>query len=214
MCGIFGFIGRVPAERWEPIFQLLTALAEETEIRGAHATGYAAIDAESFITSKAPMPARAFVRTDAWGALANPQEVVIGHCRYATAGLPKVNANNHPHVGERFALVHNGVLNGHQTIVRSEKVRLSTECDSEVLLRVIEKKRAAVDGIRRLYSSVFAGMQRSAACALLDKRDGALYLFRTNERPLHVVRLPDYDDAVVFASTPEIIAKAMTIMPA
>ena len=69
--------------------------------------------------------------------------MVLGHVRWATHGNPKDNRNNHPHVcsGGRYFLVHNGVISNHLDITDRYGLRLRSDCDSEILLRLVENFR-------------------------------------------------------------------------
>ena len=48
--------------------------------------------------------------------------------------------NNHPFASAdgRFHLVHNGVLSNHEDVCERHQLRLTGNCDSESLLRLIE----------------------------------------------------------------------------
>lgn len=209
MCGIFGYVGT--SEQWGDVFRFLSALAVATEKRGPHSTGYAALNGAGIFHAKAPLPASEYVATKKWTRIgARPSEIVIGHCRYATTGAPAVNRNNHPHVGRGLALVHNGVLRGHRLVAARESIDLTTECDSEVILRVLEKHGIRT-GVERLFRDVLGGLNRSAAVAVIEVSERRLALFRSIDRPLYVVRIPELGDAVFFSSTAEIMLEAMVL---
>ncbi len=129
MCGLFGFVGRAPDMRE------LIAIAEQTAAtRGWHAWGMAWIDDRGRLRSyKAPGRLDRCTLAEAAGARA-----LIGHCRLATHGSAEANANNHPHGCDGGWLVHNGVIWGHQQVARANGLLLQTECDSEVLARLVE----------------------------------------------------------------------------
>ena len=209
MCGIFGYVGT--GKQWDRVFRFLSALAVSTEKRGPHSTGYAALNGAGIFHAKAPLPASEYVATKKWARIsARPSEIVIGHCRFATTGHPSVNRNNHPHVGRGLALVHNGVVRGHRLVASRESVDLTSECDSEVILRVLEKHGVRT-GAERLFRDVLGGLHRSAAVAVIEAAERRLALFRSIDRPLHVARIPELGDAVFFASTSEIMQEAMVL---
>ncbi len=214
MCGIFGLVGQIQPRDRQLAFKLLTELAIETQSRGRHATGYAGMYANGQIFhEKAPIQAEKYVETFEWQRLLriNLPEFFIGHCRHATNGDPKINSNNHPFLSPdgRYAFIHNGVVNQHKLIANSEKLSLETECDSEVILRVIEKKPDVIEAIKNVFKIVFSTWHREGACALLDSREKAIFLFRDNLRPCHVTRLPRFGNAVAFASTELILNTAI-----
>lgn len=136
MCGVFGFIARKDKG---PNFRALEEIARSTETRGRHAWGLAWIDGEGRM--------RTFKQTgpisDALGLLrmANDARFLIGHCRYATAGDPGNNLNNHPHPADGGWIVHNGVIPYYRQIVRDFDLHPVSACDSEVLGLLIEDAR-------------------------------------------------------------------------
>jgi glucosamine 6-phosphate synthetase-like amidotransferase/phosphosugar isomerase protein len=137
MCGVFGWLGD-PGE-WGRAHRLLVELAVASEVRGIDAAGYAALTPTSeLLWQRQPGPARALFQGCAFQALGSRSiAIAIGHTRHATAGAPAVNGNNHPHLAGDWALVHNGVLPAHSTIAACHGLRLTSECDSEVLARLL-----------------------------------------------------------------------------
>jgi glucosamine--fructose-6-phosphate aminotransferase (isomerizing) len=66
----------------------------------------------------------------------------IAHTRWATHGIPSEN-NAHPHVsGDRFALVHNGIIENYAELrknLQQEGYQFVSETDTEVVVHLIEK---------------------------------------------------------------------------
>lgn len=128
MCGIFGFATK---DGTGPDLDRLRKVAVVTQTRGAHAFGLAWIDQAGRIGSyKTPGPAE-----DHLDAIDQCRDavMVIGHCRYATHGLPSDNRNNHPHAAGGGWFVHNGIVGNDNQLIREHGLRPQTECDSEVL---------------------------------------------------------------------------------
>ena len=134
MCGIFGFVSK-DGSRFD--MRAMKTIARTTMTRGPHAWGMAWVDARGVL--------RTYKQTgrivDSLGLLAMAKDAVLlsGHCRWATHGDPAVNTNNHPHDGGDSWVVHNGVIHHYRDLVEKHRLRMLTDCDSEVLGLMIAK---------------------------------------------------------------------------
>jgi len=144
MCGIVGFIGK-PTDN-QACFDLTTSLLVRTELRGDDASGYWATndrnDKEGRVFfSKEPKKSSLFVKGEPWEAWENKDiNLLISHCRRSsTKGSENKNRNNHPFVSKDSlsALVHNG--NVPEFDVLRDKYDVMSDCDSEILLRIMER---------------------------------------------------------------------------
>lgn len=134
MCGVFGFVTK---NGNGPDLHRLRVLALAAEQRGAHAFGFAWVDQDGGIHCRKYIgPARKHLGTLDQVADAR---IVIGHTRYATHGAWDDNANNHPHRAGDGWVVHNGVVTNHVELAAYRRIKLTTDCDSEVLGRMLAK---------------------------------------------------------------------------
>lgn len=135
MCGLFGFISTAD-RRADPT--AIMEIAEATQSRGQHAFGLAWIDGQNRLkrfTQTGPI-------VDHLGIVrmaASEARVLIGHCRYATAGLPADRINNHPHPADGGWIMHNGCIPAPDRIIRHYGLIPSSQCDSELLGLLIER---------------------------------------------------------------------------
>ena len=213
MCGILGYAGHVPEGQWGETHDLLTALFLESEKRGRDATGFVAKTepfknpmASDVVLSTQPIPAHRFVADDSsWRALRHRRcSMVLSHVRWATHGSPKQSFNNHPLVGRSgLYLVHNGILSGHVAIAERMGLELTTECDSETILRFAEEGKHPSLGL----NDALQELSGSMTAVVYNSSNDWLYFARNSGRPLWLLRLKNRK-AWWFASTREILVSA------
>jgi glucosamine 6-phosphate synthetase-like amidotransferase/phosphosugar isomerase protein len=148
MCGVLGFIGKLPRRDWTAAHQLMVELAVASEVRGVDAAGFAALTSSGdLLWRRQPGPARDLFGGADFSALRRRRvAIVIGHTRLATTGAPAVNGNNHPHfagdlAGETWAwaLVHNGFIPTHEEKAAALRLPLRSQCDSEILVQALHR---------------------------------------------------------------------------
>jgi glucosamine--fructose-6-phosphate aminotransferase (isomerizing) len=213
MCGIIGFVGYAREGQWRQTHDLLRALFLASEHRGEDSTGLVfqtkPLDnplGGRIVLAKEPITASQFILGNtAFHQLRHQRcSVFLGHVRAATHGSPANNANNHPHVGkDGLYLVHNGVCSNYREIQDKYALRLESECDSEVLLRLIEASGNPAVGLSNCLREVAGSM----AVMLFDSATGLVWAARNHGRPLWLARL-HHDRRMFFASTAEIIMGA------
>lgn len=152
MCGIIGYTGKNEAS--EILFNSLTAL----EYRGYDSAGVAVIDANKSINT-----VKTISRVQSLVPLSQNGEKIqgktgIGHTRWATHGAPDVK-NAHPHLSEKFAVVHNGIIENYG-LLKKELIKdgfvFKSETDTEVVPFLLEKN----------YNGEFLESVRKTACQL------------------------------------------------
>ncbi len=141
MCGVFGFAGNLTRREWALAHRLMVELALASEERGTDAAGYAALTAGGeLLWRRQPGPARRLFLGGGFGALRHRKvTIAVGHTRLATTGAPAINGNNHPHLAGDWALVHNGFIPLHRHQASVHGLRLRSQCDSEILVRVLDR---------------------------------------------------------------------------
>lgn len=217
MCGLIGYVGgRLPEGYWGESHSLIGELLIAAQARGIDATGIAgtrsSYDAPhrlKAVMAKRPGSADEFVAGADWRRLRHQRCCsVIGHTRMSTGSSPLRNSNNHPFLGSAdgkpFALIHNGVLSDAEETAERLGVGMTTETDSEVACRLIEKSGSIPLGLHRCLRE----LQGSMAFAVMDFTTGMVWLARDGQRPLWLARLKDRK-RVIFGSTAEIISQAV-----
>src|ERR1700681_850287 len=152
MCGIVGYVG---AKDCAPI---LVEGLRRLEYRGYDSAGLALHTGG----------ARGIEIVRAVGKLANLEAALkktplagttgIGHTRWATHGRPS-EANAHPHVAGKIAVVHNGIIENHAALRReleAKGVRFASDTDTEIVAHLIDE--ALRGGAARLADAVRAAL--------------------------------------------------------
>ncbi len=134
MCGIVGYVG--PRECTDVLLDGLRRL----EYRGYDSAGMAVLGDGGL----------QIVRTvgklsELEGALRKrrlPGRTGIGHTRWATHGRPS-EANAHPHVSGKVAVVHNGIIENHLSLKRelqAEGFRFTSDTDTEIVGHLVRRE--------------------------------------------------------------------------
>ena len=209
MCAILGWSGRAQRGQWRLVHRLLHELFIASVVRGGDASGFAAIDRQGqLLTQKCPVPSTLFASASAaWARLSYPS-CVIAHCRAATHGRPDTgdNRSNHPFVNTdgSLAVVVNGVSTNYASVAKEYGLRLTSECDSEVVMRLAAAAEHPVAALETALAALRGGM----AAAVLDRQRNVVWLARNESRPLWVFKLANVN-GWFFCSTGEIGSKAL-----
>jgi len=153
MCGIVGAV----AER--PITGILIEGLKRLEYRGYDSAGVAVLDSNGDTTC-----IKRQGKVETLAAAIKEQAPVgttgIAHTRWATHGVPS-ERNAHPHQsGNRFSVVHNGIIENHQELRESltaDGYVFASDTDTEVIVHLIHKLSAEHLSLR---STVFAVSQQ------------------------------------------------------
>lgn len=222
-------------------FELANSLLIKTEKRGEHATGFWACERGNgrVFFDKEPVKSSVYATRDIWcKQFANADtDLLIAHCRFTSlnVGHEKYNKNNHPHVSEdrRVALVHNGKIPEYSAL--KSRYDLRSDCDSEILLGMFEsgiefKNKEdylkqefptmtpeiayRMMGLREVFSRVnYGAMAVAIGERGEDTRQRFLWMFRDDERPLHVVDMRKTLGQIFFCSEAEIWRSAVEACP-
>ena len=135
MCGIVGYVGNKEA------YPIIIKGLKRLEYRGYDSAGVCVGNKEGFSVLKekgkvSDLEAYA-AQKDTSGSMA------IGHTRWATHGIPN-QVNAHPHVSGdgKLSLIHNGIIENHDSIKKALTKKghtFKSDTDTEVLLNFIEE---------------------------------------------------------------------------
>src|SRR3954464_12977737 len=94
----------------------------------------------------------------------------IGHTRWATHGRPS-EANAHPHVAGRVAVVHNGIIENHVELRRELEgrgVKFASDTDTEIVAHLVDEEMRGGAQLREAVRKALARVRGAYAIAVVD----------------------------------------------
>ncbi|NIJ41622.1 glucosamine--fructose-6-phosphate aminotransferase (isomerizing) [Parvibaculum indicum] len=189
MCGIVGIIGK------QDVAPVILEALKRLEYRGYDSAGIATLDNGQLTRRRAE--GKLFNLETALTAQPLHGELGIGHTRWATHGAPTEN-NAHPHVTDRAAIVHNGIIENFRELrqmLLEKGFSFSTDTDSEIIAHLVtdhlnrgkDPRKAAADALRELEGAfavaiIFSGEEdlmigaRRGSPLAVGYGDNAMYL--------------------------------------
>jgi glutamine---fructose-6-phosphate transaminase (isomerizing) len=135
MCGIVGAIGQRQAA------PILIAALKRLEYRGYDSAGIAVLDATHQVQRLRTL-GKVHELEKALAEQPLPGQIGIAHTRWATHGVP-CEKNAHPHVSGEVALVHNGIIENHQTLRKnlvSAGYIFESQTDTEIIAHLLHQQ--------------------------------------------------------------------------
>ena len=153
MCGIVGAVAK------RPVAEILIEGLKRLEYRGYDSAGIAVLNREG-VTTCIKRAGKVESLANAIHEYAPNGRTGIAHTRWATHGEPS-ERNAHPHQsGNRFSVVHNGIIENHQQLRESlvaDGYNFNSDTDTEVIVHMIHKLSNDHEDLR---STVFAVSQQ------------------------------------------------------
>ncbi|MFO8047123.1 MAG: glutamine--fructose-6-phosphate transaminase (isomerizing) [Halomonas sp.] len=164
MCGIVGAV----AER--NVEGILLEGLKRLEYRGYDSAGMAVLSPQGHLQR-----CRAVGKVAALAARLKaeplPGHCGIAHTRWATHGRP-TEVNAHPHQsGERLAVVHNGIIENHETLRRELKAAgydFTSETDTEVVAHLLERESRKAGDLLAAVRRVLARLDGAYALGVVS----------------------------------------------
>ena len=131
MCGIVGILGR------EPVAMRLVEALRRLEYRGYDSAGIAVLENGVLKRVRAAGKLRNLVQKLSDADLQST--IGIGHTRWATHGGPS-EANAHPHIAGRVAIVHNGIIENFKELreqLQHRGIQPESDTDTEIVAHLI-----------------------------------------------------------------------------
>ncbi len=180
MCGIIGAVGVANSET------ILIEGLKRLEYRGYDSAGIAVIEGGKLsrirTEGKIANLEAAFAKTPVHGSSG------IGHTRWATHGVP-CERNAHPHMTERVALVHNGIIENYQELkaeLEKTGVTFTSDTDTEVIVMLIDALRREGKTPEEAVTQTLKRLHGAFALAILFKEFGDLLIVARRGSPLAI----------------------------
>lgn len=193
MCGIGGYYqtgSTEDAPKWAK--PALRTMWNNLESRGIDASGIAYESPSGIRHVKTDKPAYELSSLGmnlAFGMNRTPRWVML-HTRASTHGKPERNRNNHPLMGSKIALCHNGVVYNKDDVLRKYNAHAKREVDTEAIL--VALKNGGIDAVAKY---VDASMSISWA------KGKTMYLWTNGMSPLVIGEL--FNGDYMYSSTDE-----------
>lgn len=135
MCGIVGAVAQ------RDVANILLEGLRRLEYRGYDSAGLVVID-----TKRKLQRLRRMGKVQALADAVQSQPLLgstgIAHTRWATHGEPS-EANAHPHISDNIAVVHNGIIENHESLrqeLQQQGYVFSSQTDTEVIAHLVERE--------------------------------------------------------------------------
>ena len=127
----------------------------------------------------------------------------IGHTRWATHG-PPTQENAHPHISQRVAVVHNGIIENHASLrqaLRAEGVVFNSTTDTEVIPHLIERALARGLGVAEAVRETVQQLEGAFALGILIRGEEDFLIAVRRGSPL-IVGLGEGETFIASDATP------------
>ncbi len=187
MCGIFGYVGTKDSnkDKKNPVSICLEGL-KSLEYRGYDSAGIAGVFDGKLLSCKSAGKIQSLL--DAVLSNDLKLDIAIAHTRWATHGKP-TDLNAHPHLDQddSVAIVHNGIIENHDTLrdmLIDKGFTFQSDTDSEVIAQLISHYYTG--SIREAVLKAINILQGSLAIAVIHKDHPNEILAAAKESPLAI----------------------------
>ncbi|HTV84627.1 MAG TPA: glutamine--fructose-6-phosphate transaminase (isomerizing) [Dyella sp.] len=178
MCGI------VAAAAQRDVGPLLIAGLKALEYRGYDSAGLAVLESGQVHRVRAKGKVREM--ESLYLADPFPGGTGIAHTRWATHGVPN-EANAHPHMVGRVAVVHNGIIENYAPLraqLQAKGSVFSSETDTEVIAAIIDANLAKGISLREAVLASVRELEGAYAIAVIDRDQPGLVVGARRGAPL------------------------------
>jgi len=163
MCGIVG------AAAQRNVTGILLEGLKRLEYRGYDSAGIAVLDAKNDVCLQKNAGKVAALEQ---GLSSNPLQGHLGiaHTRWATHGSPN-DVNSHPHRSQHIAVVHNGIIENHETLrseLQAAGYTFISETDTEVVAHLVHFYSASSSNLLKAVQQTIVRLEGAYALAVMS----------------------------------------------
>ncbi|MUI54822.1 glutamine--fructose-6-phosphate transaminase (isomerizing) [Aliivibrio fischeri] len=166
MCGIVGAVAQ------RDVAEILVEGLRRLEYRGYDSAGVAVVDAEHNYTR-----IRRLGKVKELADAVETAHVVggtgIAHTRWATHGEPS-EVNAHPHVSGDITLVHNGIIENHEslrTLLQERGYIFESQTDTEVIAHLVEWELRSSGSLLEAVQKTATQLEGAYGTVVMDRRE-------------------------------------------
>lgn len=183
MCGIVGAIAQ------RNVAEILIEGLRRLEYRGYDSAGIAIVDANAKDASQLQR-LRELGKVQALADALAEQPLSggtgIAHTRWATHGEPS-ERNAHPHVSGDIVVVHNGIIENHETLraqLQAKGYQFSSDTDTEVIAHLVHYHRLHSDSLLSALQTAVQELRGAYGTVVMDARDPERLVVARSGSPL------------------------------
>ncbi|MEI8594290.1 glutamine--fructose-6-phosphate transaminase (isomerizing) [Photobacterium sp. Hal280] len=180
MCGIVGAVAQ------RDVAGILIEGLRRLEYRGYDSAGVAVVGSDNALQRVRRLGK---VQELADAVAANPLSggTGIAHTRWATHGEPS-EVNAHPHVsGEHIAIVHNGIIENHEslrTVLTERGYTFVSQTDTEVIAHLVDWELRSADNLLQAVQKTVSQLEGAYGTVVMDSRDPSRIVVARSGSPL------------------------------
>ncbi|HAS6361415.1 TPA: glutamine--fructose-6-phosphate transaminase (isomerizing) [Vibrio vulnificus] len=179
MCGIVGAVAQ------RDVAEILVEGLRRLEYRGYDSAGVAVVDSQSNLTR-----IRRLGKVQELADAVEQAEVVggtgIAHTRWATHGEPS-EINAHPHQSGDISVVHNGIIENHETLrelLQSRGYVFESQTDTEVIAHLVEWELRTAASLLEAVQKTVKQLEGAYGTVVLDRKDPSRLVVARSGSPL------------------------------
>ncbi|AOV98457.1 glutamine--fructose-6-phosphate aminotransferase [Edwardsiella hoshinae] len=183
MCGIVGAVAQ------RDVADILLEGLRRLEYRGYDSAGLAVVDAQGHL-QRLRRVGKVKALSDAVALSPMIGGTGIAHTRWATHGEPS-EQNAHPHVSGHISVVHNGIIENHETL-RTQLIergyRFTSETDTEVIAHLVNWEQRQGGSLLEVVKRVIPQLRGAYGTVVMDSQHPEVLVCARSGSPLVIGR--------------------------